>query len=102
MGENLNDALMFQGLICEFDKYDNRGPLPDGRLNCIIVRRRDAILLDRPLLDWTRDEILARLKSDGIAFEVTPYGGVDIPKKLQLFFADDGAAEEASIWVPRN
>jgi hypothetical protein len=32
MGGNLNDSLLFRGLILGFDRCDANGPLPDGRL----------------------------------------------------------------------
>jgi len=66
MGGNLNDALLFQGLILGFDRCDARGPLPNSRLvEARLAGRPNTQIFSRPTADWTRDELLAFLVKQG-------------------------------------
>ena len=97
MGGNLNDALLFHGLIFTFDVCDGRGPLPHARLNLIEVRgRADVDLLGQPLHGWTADDIGRRLREQGHAV-TTDRHSVRIPGKLELSFDGDGRLDQATI-----
>lgn len=96
MGGNLNDALLFPGLRLHFDDCDSRAPLPDGRLNWIVIHKRpDAHLFGRPVGEWTKDAVLQELRAQGYDALRPPNGDVDVCRKLGLSFADDGRL----VWV---
>lgn len=62
MGGNLNDALLYHGLILMFDKHDAFGPLSDSRLDEIIIKgRTDISFWGLRLLDWSRDDLVSHL-----------------------------------------
>jgi hypothetical protein len=76
---NLNDALLYLDLRLHFDQCASRGPLPDGRLNWIVVRPRpDVMLFGRPLGEWTKSELYDRLKAEGFAAELPENGDIDV------------------------
>jgi hypothetical protein len=91
MGGNLNDSLLFQGVIFSFSEYDGTGPLPSGELEYMYIRQRfGAYLFDKPIEQWSRDQIIEELNSRGLAFKTTEYGDVFVPSPaLELGFSDD-------------
>jgi hypothetical protein len=62
MGGNLNDSLMFHGLIFMFDDCNTYGPLNDSKLTDIVIQGRDDISLwGRNSLEWSRDQFIDHL-----------------------------------------
>jgi hypothetical protein len=66
MGGNLNDSILYHGLILSFDACNSAGPLPGAALCGITVHgREDAYLFGRPMGDWTRETIIDHLAAEG-------------------------------------
>ena len=69
MGGNLNDALLFRGIIFLFDSEDSFGPLPDSKMTTFIVRgREDVYLGGSPIEWWTLEQTTELLEVKGINF----------------------------------
>jgi hypothetical protein len=80
MGGNLNDSLLYHGLILHFDRCNGAGPLPDSRLNWIVVHERDdAYLLDSPLTAWKKMALLDRLREEGLSPVLLDNGDLEVP-----------------------
>lgn len=89
MGGNLNDALLFHGLVFIFDKCESAGPLPDARLERIFVRgREDAMLLGKPVSSWDKSAIVGRLRDEGHTVEEWTEGYF-VERKIWLSFTGD-------------
>ena len=102
MGGNLNDALLFHGLIFTFDRCDSHGPLPHALLDRIDIHgREDADLFGQPLGTWTKDALVARLKNEGYVPQLGPESA-EVPQKLRLAFRDGGLEEVTVTGTPHN
>jgi hypothetical protein len=98
MGGNLNDAILFHGLVLSFDKCDGKGPLASSRLDWIIVyHREDAYLFGRPMTDWGRNELFGRLNQEGFAPEPTEYGCLMLPDNTTMSFDENDRLIELII-----
>jgi hypothetical protein len=96
MGGNLNDSLLFHGLVLTFTECDSSAPLPDSTLHHVIIHQReDAFLFDRPMTEWTKATILEELEAQGFAAETPAYGDVEVPGQLGMSFDDNGQL----IWL---
>lgn len=71
---NLNDSLIFDGVRLSFDRCDHRGPLIRSRLVAAEVRRPDAVLLGRPLADWSEGGLVTELEERGFRRRVAEPG----------------------------
>jgi len=70
MGGNLNDSLLYPGLIVGFDKCDGRGPLNDSKLvEFRINEKADVTFLNRPIFGMLQNELLQRLTRHNIRSE---------------------------------
>ena len=72
MGGNLNDSLLFHGLICGFDECDAYGPLSGSALRELrisVPHRGDIVLWGRPLAEWTAGDLRQYAVSTRIALE---------------------------------
>ena len=70
MGGNLDDSLLYRGLVLEFSSSDGSEPPPDSHLVAVRLRagrRPETRLLGRELRHWTRQSLLAELLIRGIA-----------------------------------
>jgi hypothetical protein len=91
MGGNLNDSLIFHGLVFRFDKCDGHGPLPDGRLCEIEVHtREDAVLFDRPMTEWTWNEMMEELRLRGYLADSPAFEDSQVPYHLGMDFDTTG------------
>jgi hypothetical protein len=98
MGGNLNDALLFHGLVFGFSDCDSRAPLPNSRLESIIVRDREgAEFLERPLASWRREELLARLRELGRTVELLADASVAVHPNLVLWFENEERIQGVSV-----
>lgn len=87
MGGNLNDALLFRGMVFYFDKEESHGPRPDSKMIDFIVRRPDEVwLAGEPLVWWTRENSIARLKQRQIGFS-TRYVTMENRRRNYLDYA---------------
>ena len=74
MGGNLNDALLFRGVIFLFDGCDASGPVAESRMYQYTVRRReDVFLWGRSLTSWTRETVEAHLNANDLQFFTTTF-----------------------------
>ncbi len=103
MGGNLNDSLLFQGLILGFDRCNTHGPLPDSRLvEARILARAGAYLFNRPAADWTRDELLAFLRSQGHDPDRKHPKDLNVDALgLSITFDDGGKLDYMELWDPQ-
>ena len=102
MGGNLNDSLLFQGLILEFDRCDAYGPLPESRLVGARIRSRPgARLFAKMVAEWTREELRDHLRSLGHKSQEGD-GDLLIPALgFAVSFDDGGGIEDIDLWEPR-
>ena len=70
MGGNLNDSLLYPGIIASFDKCDSRGPLNDSKLVEFRINRNANIqFLNKPVFEVTEQELLQTLERNNIKIE---------------------------------
>ncbi|HET8921391.1 MAG TPA: hypothetical protein VFN26_00195 [Candidatus Acidoferrum sp.] len=70
MGGNLNDSLLYPGLIIGFDKCDGCGPLKDSRLVEFRIREKaDVTFLNKPIFGMQENELVETLARHGIRSE---------------------------------
>ena len=96
MGGNLNDALLFHGLIFLFDRCDSTGPLPDARMDEFIVHGRDDVRLwHRPVASWSRDSVMNYLLEKNLQFYALGGSPIQvITQSLTLNFTENGELNE--------
>ena len=100
MGGNLNDSLLFHGLIFTFDKCSSSGPLPDARLEQITVHQReDATLYGKRINQWDKPHILGRLRQEGHAVDEMDNKCLGIMGILELDFAESGELDWVEIYL---
>ena len=69
MGGNLNDSILYRGLILEFDLCDAWGPVAGSKFREVrLYRRQDAKLWGKHILDWSKAGLMSYLESSGIEF----------------------------------
>ena len=102
MGGNLNDSLLYPGLILGFDRCDARGPLAAGRLDEVHAQPRpDWTMWGRPVRAWTRPALTEHLRERAAAFEEREYGDVFLGHVAAAFdFDEAGALREFQLWEP--
>jgi len=101
MGGDLNDSLLYQGLILGFDRCDSRGPLRDSRfVEARMTARVGASLFGKQVVEWTRDELVALLRSRGHALsEVKNEVSVEAVG-LSVSFDEAGRVDYIELWEP--
>jgi hypothetical protein len=78
MGGNLNDSILYSGIIFSFDRCDSQGPLPGSKLIRIIIHdRHDVLLWGSSMNKWTKTKIQAYLSRSSLTFTVTS-GDIDV------------------------
>ena len=104
MGGNLNDSLLFHGLICGFDECDAYGPLADSalcELRISVPHRDDVTLWGRPLTEWTARDLMEHAVSAGIEFETGPHSSIS-SRTLGIACDFDAAGRLAGIELWRS
>ena len=95
MGGNLNDSILYRGLILGFDKYYASGPLPGSKLIEFNVRdRSDASIFGRQFSEWSWLDLKKYLDSAQIEFNINRTSSsemdVDVPAlNLQISFENE-------------
>jgi hypothetical protein len=101
MGGNLNDALLFAGLVLGFDACDAHGPLSASRfVEARICGRENASLFGTPLVAWTRASLVAWLRERG---HVVHQSADDVNVEalgLSLSFSSTGQIQYAELRAP--
>jgi hypothetical protein len=100
MGGNLNDSILYRGLIIEFDLCDSWGPLARSKFRGVrLHRREDAILWGKYILDWCKSDAIDYLKSNGFAYHLANWGDLSVPQSsLVLSFDDLDRLEYLEMW----
>lgn len=102
MGGNLNDSLVYHGLVLIFDRCDAYGPLEDSRLEYIDVKQREDVrLYGKAANDWTRPDLLRYLEQNAIEFAVLSDGAVSFPQLcFEVGFDSNAHADFLCMWQP--
>ena len=100
MGGNLNDSILYRGLIIEFDLCDALGPLASSKFREVhLHRREDAILWGKYILDWCKSDAIDYLESNGIVYRLSNCGDLSVPQSsLALSFDDLDRLEHLEMW----
>ena len=70
MGDNLNDSLLFHGIIFGFDECNSFGPLSNARLQEIrIFDRKDLILWGKQITQWNKTSLKQYLDDNKIWYQ---------------------------------
>ena len=104
MGGNLNDSLLFHGIILGFDKCNSRGPLPESRLvEARLYGREDAKLWGRIVDQWTQDEVRNYLNQRKIIHRFEVNGDLSVYSlNLALSFSKESYLEYIEFWESRK
>jgi hypothetical protein len=101
MGGNLNDSLLYHGLIIGFDECDGDGPLAHSRFREVrLNRREDTVLWGRNLFDWTKPAVTDHLENGGLPYRLAACGDVSVPDlSLLLAFDESSRLEYVEMWA---
>ena len=100
MGGNLNDSILYRGLILGFDRCDTWGPLASSKFRELRLHgRQDAVLWGKNILDWCKADAIDYLERRGFAYRLSNGRDLSIPKSsLVLSFDDVGRLEHLEMW----
>lgn len=103
MGGNLNDSILYRGLIIGFDLHDAHGPLAHSEFREVrLNRREDTVLWGKNILDWRRADVIDHLERNGIPFRISARGDVSVPQSsLVLAFDDADRLEYLELYSPK-
>jgi len=102
MGGNLNDSLLYKGLIIEFDGHDAYGPLAHSKFCGVRINERvDAVIFGQRLLDWSRSALIDRLEHESVSYILEPSGDVSVAElSLAFSFSDIDQLIFVELWAP--
>ncbi|SFH62190.1 hypothetical protein [Planctomicrobium piriforme] len=90
MGANLNDSLLYQGLILGFSECDGAGPLADSILTDITIHQREnAHLFGQPMGEWTEKALIQELQEREYQVKEQWHGVIDLWKQFGMSFDGD-------------
>jgi hypothetical protein len=94
--------LIYCSARLEFSRSDGSRPLPDSRLEAIIVfPRSDVVIAGHRFGDFTRGTFLAELRRLGLAFTTDRDDLVMLGKYCgEVYFEPDGSFRSADFWDP--
>lgn len=100
MGGNLNDSLLYRGLILGFGASDSHGPPADSHFcEVILNRRQDATLWGKSLFTWTKTSIRDHLENNGIAYESHENGDILVGSLCtSMSFDESGQLVYIEMW----
>jgi len=100
MGGNLNDSILYRGLIIEFDLCDTWGPLARSKFREVrLHRREDAILWGKKILDWRKADGIDYLENNGFEYRLSNCGDLSVPQlSLVLSFDELDRLEHLEMW----
>ncbi len=104
MGGNLNDSLLFKGLILGFDRYNAHGPLARSKFReATIHGRPDVVIMGKSLLDWSKSAVIDRLGQESVSYSLELSGGINIPAwSLAFSFDDNDRLIYVEMWRPHK
>lgn len=102
MGGNLNDSMLYRGIIIGFDYCDSDGPLSQSQFREVRVNRReDAVIWGKNISDWRKAEVTDHLERVGTRYRLSTCGDVSVPDlSLLLSFDDSDRLEYVEMWAP--
>jgi hypothetical protein len=100
MGGNLNDSLLYHGMVLGFDRCDHSGPLRDSRfVEARIFGREDAELWGKRFHDWNKEDVLNQLKRSQVSHDALQNGDVLVPALgVSLGFDDNSKLTHLDMW----
>ena len=100
MGGNLNDSILYRGLIIGFDLCDTWGPLARSKFREVrLHRREDVILWGKSILHWCKADAIDYLESNGFAYRLSNWGDLSVPQSsLVLSFDDLDRLDYLEMW----
>ncbi len=100
MGGNLNDSLLYRGIIFSFDEHNSVGPLANSQLVEIRMHgREDVVLCGQLIGTWTKETIISYWDENDLAYEYHDNGHVSIPSlSLVLSFDSQEQIEYLVMW----
>ena len=104
MGGNLNDSLLYHGIILGFDKCNSKGPLPGSRLVEVrLCRRENAQLWGQLINQLTRDQVIDYLNQKNISHRFEVNGDLSVYSlNLALSFDEENNLEYIEFWELRK
>jgi hypothetical protein len=101
MSGNLNDSLLFHGIIFGFREHNTFGPLPDAKLCEIrISGREDLILWGKPIRDWNKTTLAQYLNENKIWFQEVANGDWSCNTLwLSLSFDKEERIDYIELWT---
>ena len=98
MGGNLNDSLLYPGLIIGFDKCDASGPLPNSKIvEFRLHGRTDVTFLNEPLFGRPLKELLQTLAQRNIRKD--PDSDTIPDLRMELVSDDQGNIDWVEFWL---
>ena len=102
MGGNLNNSLLYKGLIIGFDACDAYGPLAHSKFcEASIHYRDDVVIMGKRLLDWSRSAVIDRLEEESLSYTLSPDTDIRVAElSLAFSFGDEDQLIFLEMWVP--
>ena len=102
MGGNLNDSLLFKGLILGFDRCNAYGPLARSKFwEATIHGRDDVVIMGKSMLDWSKSAVIDRLGQESVTYSLDSSGDVIVPAwSLGFSFDDSDQLIYLEMWRP--
>jgi hypothetical protein len=102
MGGNLNDSLLYRGLILGFDACDAYGPLAHSHFTNLRLSRREDIIWGKNLFAWTKASIADHLGRNAVPHEFPDNGDLLVPSlSLEMSFDKSDGLEHIEMWASR-
>lgn len=99
MGGNLNDSLLYPGLIIGFDECDGSGPLPDSKLVEFRMQgRTDVTFLNKPIFGMPLNELLQTLAQPNIGGEPGSSYVLLPDLNMEVGLGDQDWVESVEFW----
>ncbi|HXQ35727.1 MAG TPA: hypothetical protein VN843_17055 [Anaerolineales bacterium] len=103
MGGNLNDSLLYHGLVLGFNTNDTYGPLSNSKFcEARINGREDVVIWGKSLCDWRRASVVDYLEQESLPYQLPASGDVNVTAlSLELSFGDHDELIVVEMWSPR-
>ena len=102
MGGNLNDSLLYPGIIVQFDRCDASGPLEESGVDGLrLAVGSGAMLAGAPVFGQPVDEVLARLGPVEVE-RPSPYSWSVSQLGIGLDVDDEGLVDHVDLWQPAD
>ena len=101
MGGNLNDSLLFHGIIFSFDKCNSSRPLADSHLEEIRISGRDDVILwEQQITNWTKNSLENFLNENKISYEIMNNRAIKLKSLSMTFsFNEQNQIDYIQMWT---